>query len=311
MAKPPKLLRYPLDIIDSTTDYMFIEVMKYNPGGQSALPGLASQGESAQSIASSNTNNVFNSFTGSQFFGTDVKQSIILPMPNAIASVNRTGWGESRMSALAGAGLKLSGDLLDVITGRKEEDALAKTAQQELEGVRGAFDLLRNDFKSRAQVALVNAAAGTSIQVSDVIGRQSGQIVNQNVELLFNSVSIRPFGFNWDFTPRNDKEAEAVLQMIKTFKKAAAPKRTVGQNGFLQAPDIFRLTYKKGIDNQRYLNKFKMCALTSVGVDYTGSGIHATYESGSPVHYKLNLSFTELEPIYAEDYDDNFDDAGF
>ena len=311
MAKPPKLLRYPLDIIDSTTDYMFIEVMKYNPGGQSALPGLASQGESAQSIASSNTNNVFNSFTGSQFFGTDVKQSIILPMPNAIASVNRTGWGESRISSLAGAGLKLSGDLLDVITGRKEQDALAETAKQELEGVRGAFDLLRNDFKSRAQVALVNAAAGTSIQVSDVRGRQSGQIVNQNVELLFNSVSIRPFGFNWDFTPRNDKEAEAVLQMIKTFKKAAAPKRTVGQNGFLSAPDIFRLTYKKGIDNQRYLNKFKMCALTSVGVDYTGSGIHATYESGSPVHYKLNLSFTELEPIYAEDYGDNFDDAGF
>ena len=311
MAKPPKLLRYPLDIIDSTTDYMFIEVMKYNPGGQSSLPGLASQGESAQSIASSNTNNVFNSFTGSQFFGTDVKQSIILPMPNAIASVNRTGWGESRISSLAGAGLKLSGDLLDVVTGRKTIDELGDTAKTELTGVQGAVDLLRNDFKARAQVAIVNAAAGTSIQVSDVRGRQSGQIVNQNVELLFNSVSIRPFGFNWDFTPRNDKEAEAVLQMIKTFKKSAAPKKTVGQNGFLSAPDIFRLTYKKGIDNQRYLNKFKMCALTSVGVDYTGSGIHATYESGSPVHYKLNLSFTELEPIYAEDYGDNFDDAGF
>jgi hypothetical protein len=290
---------------------MFIEVMKYNPGGQSALPGLASQGESAQSIASNNTNNVFNSFTGSQFFGTDVKQSIILPMPNAIASVNRTGWGESRISSLAGAGLKLSGDLLDVVTGRKTEKELGDTVKEELTGVRGAVDLLRTDFKSRAQVAIVNAAAGTSIQVSDVRGRQSGQIVNQNVELLFNSVSIRPFGFNWDFTPRNDKEAEAVLQMIKTFKKSAAPKKTVGQNGFLSAPDIFRLTYKKGIDNQRYLNKFKMCALTSVGVDYTGSGIHATYESGSPVHYKLNLSFTELEPIYAEDYGDNFDDAGF
>ncbi len=297
MAKPPALLRYPIDIIDSTTDYMFVEVLEYTPGG---VPTLSS-GAGASSATS----------LGAFANKSKVKQSIILPMPNSVAAVNRTGWGESRISSLAGAGLKLSGDLLDVVTGRKKAEELGDTARKELTGVQGAVDLLRNDFKARAQVALVNAAAGTSIQVSDVRGRQSGQIVNQNVELLFNSVSIRPFGFNWDFTPRNDKEAEAVLQMIKTFKKAAAPKRTVGQNGFLSAPDIFRLTYKKGIDNQRYLNKFKMCALTSVGVDYTGSGIHATYESGSPVHYKLNLSFTELEPIYAEDYGDNFDDAGF
>ena len=100
------------------------------------------------------------------------------------------------------------------------------------------------------------------------------------------------------------------IQIIKTFKKAAAPKKGT-QNAFLQAPDVFRLTYKKGIGDQRFLNKFKICALTSVGVAYTGSGMHATYEDGTPVHYKLNLSFTELEPIYAEDYGDNFDDVGY
>ena len=30
-------------------------------------------------------------------------------MPNSVAAVNRTGWGESRLSALAGAGLKAAG----------------------------------------------------------------------------------------------------------------------------------------------------------------------------------------------------------
>jgi hypothetical protein len=72
----------------------------------------------------------------------------------------------------------------------------------------------------------------------------------------------------------------------------------------LSAPDVFRLTYKRGTGDQRFLNKFKICALTSVGVDYTGSGIYASYHDGTPVHYRLNLSFTELEPIYSEDYTD-------
>ena len=90
------------------------------------------------------------------------------------------------------------------------------------------------------------------------------------------------------------------MQILTTFKKAAAAKRDSGSNGFLKTPDVFRITYKRGIDNQKYLNKFKVCALTQVGVDYTGSGIHATYEDGTPVHYKLNLAFTELEPIFSK-----------
>tara|TARA_A100001201_G_C4075105_1_gene197091 strand:- start:475 stop:1395 length:921 start_codon:yes stop_codon:yes gene_type:complete len=306
MAKPPKLLRYPLDVIDSTTDYMFIEVLKYEPGGVPSFAGAGSASQATSQAADSLAN---------QLKGTTTKQSIVLPMPNSIAAVNRTGWGESRLSALAGAGLKAAGLAVDAVTGRVgQPGAIAKNfADTELEGIVGGgmgIDLMRNYFKSKAQLSIVNALAGTNIGLNDVLGRQSGQIVNQNVELLFNGVSIRPFGFNFDFTPRNEKESEAVLQIIKTFKRAAAPKKGT-QNAFLQAPDVFRLTYKKGIGDQRFLNKFKICALTSVGVDYTGSGMHATYEDGTPVHYKLNLSFTELEPIYAEDYGDNFDDVGY
>ena len=306
MAKPPKLLRYPLDVIDSTTDYMFIEVLKYEPGGVPSFAGAGSASQATSQAADSLAN---------QLRGTTTKQSIVLPMPNSIAAVNRTGWGESRLSALAGSGLKAAGLAVDAVTGRVGNPAAVAEnfADEQLKGITGGgmgIDLMRNYFKSKAQLSIVNAIAGTNIGLNDVLGRQSGQIVNQNVELLFNGVSIRPFGFNFDFVPRNEKESEIVLQIIKTFKKAAAPKKGT-QNAFLQAPDVFRLTYKKGIGDQRFLNKFKICALTSVGVDYTGSGMHATYEDGTPVHYKLNLSFTELEPIYAEDYGDDFDDVGF
>ena len=46
-------------------------------------------------------------------------------------------------------------------------------------------------------------------------------------------------------------------------------------------------------------------ALKNMSVNYTGSGTYATYTDTSPVHYKLNLQFQELDPIYAEDYGAN------
>ena len=63
----------------------------------------------------------------------------------------------------------------------------------------------------------------------------------------------------------------------------------------------------------RILNKFKICALTNVGINYTGSGQYASYNDsmGTPVHMQLSLNFTELEPIYREDYDQYQGGSGF
>ena len=59
----------------------------------------------------------------------------------------------------------------------------------------------------------------------------------------------------------------------------------------------------KGGQLHPFLNSFKTCELKNVAVTYTGSGTYATYEDGTPVHMKLDLAFTELNPIYAEDHD--------
>ena len=243
-----KLLRYPLDVIDSTTDYMFLEVLEYKPGG---LPTLAGGGGAGAATASSS---VFG-------FKKSAKSSIVLPVPNTVSTVNRTGWGESKLSALAGTGLAAAGIGMNKLTGQGDQD-LETFIRSQIPTTKGGFDVYRNFVRSKASVAIVNAVAGSSISLNDVLGRTSGQIVNQNVELLFNSVSLRPFGFNWDLTPRNKNESQAVLQIIKTLKIASAAKRELGANGFLQAPDVFRLSYKKGIDDQKFLNKFKICALT-------------------------------------------------
>ena len=46
-------------------------------------------------------------------------------------------------------------------------------------------------------------------------------------------------------------------------------------------------------------------ALSNMAVNYTGAGTYATYDDTTPVHMKLSLSFQELNPVYAEDYEDD------
>jgi len=280
------VLRYPLNIIDASTDYMFIEALQYKEGG---LPSF-----SDNAGANSATINA-----------AQVQSTIILPMPDSIAAVNRTGWGESRISALAGAGLKAAGLAVDKVSGKEADFGAFAKGEVFGMGSGGGYDLLRNYIRSRSQIGIINGLAGTNISLNDVLGRESGQIVNQNLELLFNGVSLRPFGFNWDLVPRSADEAEKVREIISTLKRSMSARRTTA---FLTTPYVFRLTYRKGGGANRFLNKFKLCAMTDIGVDYTGSGAYATYESGSPVHYRLNLSFTELEPIYADDFNQSDQD---
>ena len=76
-------------------------------------------------------------------------------------------------------------------------------------------------------------------------------------------------------------------------------------NLFLKTPNTFRIKYLHrgdGDSEHRFLNKFKECALLSVGVNYTPNTNYATFTDGGMVAYQLTLSFQELEPVFNDDY---------
>ena len=89
-----------------------------------------------------------------------------------------------------------------------------------------------------------------------------------------------------------------------------------GSNFLLGTPDVFKLRYIKAKTQKdiKGLNKFKTCALKSVSVDYTGEAARfAAYnEDSQPVTTLVTLNFSELVPIYDEDYHEftNDDDVG-
>ena len=201
------------------------------------------------------------------------------------------------MDFFSGTGLQA----IDTLFGDKPEQALDTIRDA---GARTGGDIkkLVNTFiASKA----INILPGMSADFGSVLTRNSGQVLNPNMELLFNGPILRQFNYQFKLTPRFKEEAQVVRTIIKAFKRNMAPK---GENGiFLKTPNIFEIQYVGKAKN--YLNRMKLCALTGVAVNYTGDGNWATYQDGSPISMLLTLSFKEVMPIYNEDYADYDDDS--
>ena len=93
------------------------------------------------------------------------------------------------------------------------------------------------------------------------------------------------------------------VKIIKFFKQGMSPIRSKS-NFFLKAPHTFNLKYIRGKSRgeQKFLNKFKECALTNATVQYTPDGNYNTFTDGVMASYSLQLTFNELTPIYNDDY---------
>ena len=295
-----KIYRYPYDMMDRSTDYMLIESIVYKPSGK--LPDFIGANSPFQRLKTEKA-----------------KYNIVLPMPNQIAQANTVGWGESRISALAGAGVNIAKGAFKAANDENgilnSGAAALKAAQDEINAnIKSSTSFgtsIKQYIRDMAAAAAVNAVAGSNIRAGDILARTQGKIVNQNLELLFNGVSLRPFNFSWDLTPRDEKEAGIIREILYKLKQSSAAR---GSNSpFLGSPDVWRISYRKGTKVHGFLNRFKICALTNVGINYTGSGQYASYNDsmGTPVHMQLSLNFTELEPIYREDYDSYQGGSGF
>ena len=158
------------------------------------------------------------------------------------------------------------------------------------------------DVKKGLTAAITSAASGIGKQA---LQRGEGMVLNPNMELLFNGPSLRNFAFTFKLSPRNQKESQAVIQIIRFFKQGMAAIRSES-NFFLKAPHTFEIEYRqRGTNGPKnpYLNRFKECALTNCGVQYTPDGNYNTFSDGVMTSYSMQLSFNELEPVFNDEYD--------
>jgi hypothetical protein len=216
--------------------------------------------------------------------------TVVLPIPAGISDANSVAWSDDRMNALEASAAAVA---LGFITEGGEGGATA------LEKVIGGVSNASEEVKKALAAAFTSSATGTS--TAGILGRTTGAIINPNLELLFNAPSLRPFNFTFKLSARSKREAEAIRSIIRFFKQGMSPIRTES-NLFLKAPHTFQLEYLHRGKQHNYLNRFKECALQSFSVDYTPEGQYATFTDGAMVSYQITMQFSELEPVFNDDY---------
>lgn len=231
--------------------------------------------------------------------------TIILPIPGQISDTNAVNYGENSLNNYYAAGLTT---IMNIQSANDPADLFKTLGSQTgswLDAVKNDTNLQKLIQAFAAQQAI--SALGANISLEQLFARATGSIINPNMELLFNGPTLRQFKFQFKFTPRFQREAQEVKSIIRSFKTSMSP---IGKDqNFLRTPNIFQIQYVG--ESSKYLNKFKLCALTNMSVNYTGEGNYATYSDGSPVSMVMDLAFQELEPIYAEDYNDGVGGVGY
>ena len=236
-----------------------------------------------------------------------MKYLIELPIPQDLSDSNSVTWGEDRANALELAALAVAQEAMQ---GNIGENAV-NLAQTAVTALNTGIDIpgLKSDTQAAVRAALSGAAIGalgSNVSPQSVISRSTGQILNNNLELLFQGVNLRTFPYSITFSPRSPEEATVVKDIIRRLKTSMAPKAGEfdGTAGgiFIQSPDVFQLKFLKDDVDHPFLHAFKLCALTGMSVNYTNAGTYTSYEDGTPVNIRMSLTFKELNPIYHEDY---------
>ena len=292
------ILRYPSDfLIEEGTDYFSIILYDYVNSEANGLPNLDFT--------------VDGLINYSKRLTQTPKESIYLPMPSNLQDSNAVSWGDSKMNNLSAAGVVAAENVIDFDYAKflKNPDGAAEELGDKLGAAAKGSGLnlnqVTNLLTSQLAAEAVNILGG-NVTLDQILARSTGQIVNQNNRLLFNGVTLREFNFSFKLTPRNEDDTEHIKNIIRKLKVHMSAKSNNTENSigaFIKTPGYFKLEYRKGGGKHPFLPTFKECALKNMAVNYTGENVYATYHDGTPISMQLELSFQEIVPVYAEDYD--------
>ena len=310
----PEVYRYPREALSNTTDALFISIFdqfRTNDAGASNLFNLGNlivegKNKEGKRFVKGVDLNGLGVKSASDFFQRNQDKEkrvnakyILLPIPQQISDALAVSYSEDSLNPLQAVGLQGTQAFLEGGPG-VGLDLVRGLTNTEFKGLdQGTVKTIQSGLAAKALNSL-----GANVSGNSVISRATGQILQSNLELLFSGVTLRSFPFTFDFTPRDQVEAREVMAIIRCLKSSMVPKKGSNPTLFIGSPKIFQLEYVTGHTEHPFLNKFKICSLAQMNVNYTASGTYATYPDGTPVHIQVLCEFKEINPIYAEDYED-------
>ena len=228
--------------------------------------------------------------TGSIRAEKRITDTVALYMPDTLAFSENQTFDELRPGGTLAAGALSAGkSVIDSIMSGENAGSIAK------------------DVVGQVSPFILSGLAKEAGGIFQVAFSQAfGVVQNPMLELIYSSPSLRTFRFDFQFYPRDEKEAKEVQDIIQRLRFHQAPEVAQGgSNGFfLVPPSEFDISfYYNGRINPN-IPKISTCVLTSIDVDYAPNGFSA-YEvpgqnatvggTGMPVAIRLSLQFKETE----------------
>ena len=318
-------IRYPADIASGgDSSYVLFSFYKYKPpfqdktGASSGLFVKKKNGTNKTVFKNNEyVNQDLNAYNrggvlSEEFEQVDGLAQIMLYMPDDIQDAYKADWEGKAFGSITAGLLAAAGR--DGV-GYKLKSALqtAKKTAANLP-VNAAAGIITN---------LAKGITGDQINASDVFGGISGVVKNPNVELLFQKMNLRTFDLTFKMSPYDSEETENIQRICQTFKKAMLPSYDLGDrkvfgfdknenvasqnkdpalnSSFIAVPSVCHVQFMHGGSRNKYVPKYKMCAITDVNVNYTPDGNYAVFHGGAPVATELKISFMETKLVFAED----------
>jgi len=274
--------RYPLNKDRKKFDFLQVTAKKYKPNSFAGAEGMVQDADD-RNMASVG--------------------SVYLPMQPGLAESSNVNWSGETLNALEAAAANIAGSTI-----KGAGEGIVEAGMNAGMATKDAFKTIFGEGGVNSN-DVAAYFAGQAVG-KNVFTRTTGKIMNPNLELLFSGPNLRTFNYNYQFTPREDREAKEIRSIIKFFKKNMAPIRK--GKLFLESPNVFKLKYifKNG-GQHPFLNKIKLCALQSFNVQYTPDGSYMTYDDGSMTSYTASMTFQELNPIYSDEIEMSSNDMGF
>ena len=153
-------------------------------------------------------------------------------------------------------------------------------------------------------IAAAVLSQGLKLPGSAGISKVTGLAPNPRKEQIFKHVNFRTFTFDYQFYPRDAKEAENVLNIIYQFKLHMHPEFKDANNFLYIYPSEFDIFYYNGGKENLNVNRQTSCVLTDMVVNYSPNGQFTTFANGMPTQINVTLTFKELATLTKEKIQD-------
>ena len=225
---------------------------------------------------------------------TRVSDSVAIYLPANVQDNTSATYNDMQTGMLgyaAAAGLDFT-----KFMGSKDYEGAAKALTGGLTG-------FATEAAKRAAAGLAEALTGTE-GATQLANRVFGQADNPYMEVLFETMNVRSFTYNFTFAPRNEEERDDVQAIIQLFRFHMVPELQTNNGRYITLPSTFDIHYMykaqngNGYEND-YYTRLSTCVLKQCDVNYTPNGVKS-FADGAPTQVTMSLTFAETEALTKE-----------